>query len=270
MEGLRRADLGAVLDFVVDISEMEFEQPFPPELVARLTALVPSPGLVYRESDLQARRTPLMVDEIGPFQDRDDERYWISGPCPITDYRRTTGDLAAMRLADVMGKRRFRETSIYQDYFRADLVEHLLDVGLAAAPEWQRSFLFCRQRGDGEFSERDRLVLDVLRPHFAHLEAEAALRRRLAEVLRVADDEPEPARYGDLTAREREVVTLVAEGKTNAQIASELWVSPGTVKKHLENVYAKLGVGRRAAAVTYLRRQRLPGSASRSVGPDLS
>ncbi|MCI0347724.1 MAG: LuxR C-terminal-related transcriptional regulator [Chloroflexi bacterium] len=158
-----------------------------------------------------------------------------------------------MRLSDVMGQRRYRQTSVYQDYFAVDLVEHLLDVGLPAASGWQRSFLFCRQRGDGEFSERDRLVLDVLRPHFSNLEAEAALRRRLAEVLKVADDGPEQARYAGLTAREREVVTLVAEGKTNAQIAADLWVAPGTVKKHLENVYAKLGVGRRAAAAAFVR-----------------
>lgn len=41
---------------------------------------------------------------------------------------------------------------------------------------------------------------------------------------------------------------LAAHGKTNTQIAAELWVTPGTVKKHLENVYAKLGVTGRAAA----------------------
>ena len=96
-------------------------------------------------------------------------------------------------------------------------------------------------------------MLDALRPHFSHLEAEAALRRRLAEVLRAAESDLEQGRYTGLTAREREIVTLVAEGKTNAQIASQLWVSPGTVKKHLENVYAKLGVGRRAAAAALVR-----------------
>jgi DNA-binding CsgD family transcriptional regulator len=56
-----------------------------------------------------------------------------------------------------------------------------------------------------------------------------------------------------LTAREREIVAMVAEGKTNAQVAADLWVSPATVKKHLENVYQKLGVGSRAAAVGMVR-----------------
>jgi DNA-binding CsgD family transcriptional regulator len=52
-----------------------------------------------------------------------------------------------------------------------------------------------------------------------------------------------------LTAREREVLSLVARGKTNAEVAEVLWLAPSTVRKHLENVYAKLGVKTRTAAV---------------------
>jgi DNA-binding CsgD family transcriptional regulator len=52
----------------------------------------------------------------------------------------------------------------------------------------------------------------------------------------------------DLTAREREVLAWVARGKTNTQIAEFLWLAPSTVRKHLENVYEKLGVTTRTAA----------------------
>jgi DNA-binding CsgD family transcriptional regulator len=54
---------------------------------------------------------------------------------------------------------------------------------------------------------------------------------------------------GRLTAREREVLAWVARGKTNAEIAALLWLAPSTVRKHLENVNAKLGVNTRTAAV---------------------
>ena len=53
-----------------------------------------------------------------------------------------------------------------------------------------------------------------------------------------------------LTARESQVLAWVARGKTNPEVAEMLWVSPTTVRKHLENVYAKLGVHTRTAAVT--------------------
>jgi DNA-binding CsgD family transcriptional regulator len=53
----------------------------------------------------------------------------------------------------------------------------------------------------------------------------------------------------ELTPREREILAWVARGKTNPEIAELLWVAPGTVRKHLENVYTKLGVNTRTAAV---------------------
>jgi DNA-binding CsgD family transcriptional regulator len=55
-----------------------------------------------------------------------------------------------------------------------------------------------------------------------------------------------------LTRREREIVGLVAEGLSNAEIAGMLWVAQSTVAKHLEHAYSKLGVHSRTAAVAQL------------------
>jgi DNA-binding CsgD family transcriptional regulator len=54
-----------------------------------------------------------------------------------------------------------------------------------------------------------------------------------------------------LTPREQEILDLVAEGRTNAEIAETLWLAPGTVRRHLENVFAKLGVHTRTAAAAF-------------------
>jgi DNA-binding CsgD family transcriptional regulator len=63
-----------------------------------------------------------------------------------------------------------------------------------------------------------------------------------------------------LTAREREVVAHVAEGRTNSEIAFLLGISAETVRKHLENAYEKLGVHTRTGAVaaTFGRVQTVP------------
>jgi DNA-binding CsgD family transcriptional regulator/PAS domain-containing protein len=60
---------------------------------------------------------------------------------------------------------------------------------------------------------------------------------------------PEGLRSLGLTRREAEVLQLVAMGKENAVIAAELGIAEGTVRKHLERVYPKLGVSSRVAAV---------------------
>ncbi|WP_350346825.1 response regulator transcription factor [Agromyces sp. G08B096] len=63
------------------------------------------------------------------------------------------------------------------------------------------------------------------------------------------------ARDGDhrLTAREAEVLSLVAGGRSNRDIGRELFLSEATVKSHLVHIFAKLGVGSRTAAVARAR-----------------
>jgi DNA-binding NarL/FixJ family response regulator len=60
-----------------------------------------------------------------------------------------------------------------------------------------------------------------------------------------------PATIGGLTARELEVLRLVAAGKTNREIAATLIISDHTVRRHLQNIFAKLGVPSRAAATAF-------------------
>jgi DNA-binding CsgD family transcriptional regulator len=79
--------------------------------------------------------------------------------------------------------------------------------------------------------------------------------------LRLGDRQVTVSRSGDallleearddlgLSSREREILAWLARGKTNSEIAEALWIAPTTVRKHLENIYAKLGVRTRTAAV---------------------
>ena len=62
-----------------------------------------------------------------------------------------------------------------------------------------------------------------------------------------------------LTPREREVLSLVAEGMSNQAIALRLDVTEGTVKAHLTNVYQRIGVLDRTEAARWARRNGLAG-----------
>ena len=62
---------------------------------------------------------------------------------------------------------------------------------------------------------------------------------------------PAAGRAGGLTARELEVVRLVATGRTNRAIAEELVISEKTVARHVSNVFAKLGVSSRSAVTAF-------------------
>jgi DNA-binding CsgD family transcriptional regulator len=62
----------------------------------------------------------------------------------------------------------------------------------------------------------------------------------------VTEEEAPPAA---LTAREIEVLSCIADGRTSSEIARLLWLTPATVRKHLEDIYRKLGVSSRTAAL---------------------
>ncbi|MFG3132784.1 response regulator transcription factor [Streptomyces tendae] len=86
-----------------------------------------------------------------------------------------------------------------------------------------------------------------------------SIQRRLLERLSESEagTESQPRRAGPpeppdgLTARETEVLVLIAEGLNNTQIASRLQVSTATVKTHINNLFAKTGIKDRAQAVRY-------------------
>jgi len=98
-----------------------------------------------------------------------------------------------------------------------------------------------RAAGD---EERARLELDAARTAFEGLDAKRDARR----VANLLDD---ARAAGGLSARETEVLRLVATGKTNKQIAAELSLSEHTISRHLQNIFTKLGVSSRAAATAF-------------------
>jgi DNA-binding NarL/FixJ family response regulator len=80
----------------------------------------------------------------------------------------------------------------------------------------------------------------------------ASLARRVGEFFAAGPPGPAEA-FPQLTAREREILDLVAAGRTNAQIAAALYLSPKTVRNTVSNVFAKLQVADRAEAIIRAR-----------------
>jgi DNA-binding NarL/FixJ family response regulator len=116
-----------------------------------------------------------------------------------------------------------------------------LDLGLA----WSA----LKQGADG-FVHAQMDPAQVLRAVEVVQKGELAAPRQLLRYLLHQNEKPE---IGDLTARGREILEMVVEGLSNAQIAGRLYLSESTIKQHLGAVYRKLGVRNRTEAAKTMR-----------------
>jgi DNA-binding NarL/FixJ family response regulator len=109
--------------------------------------------------------------------------------------------------------------------------------------------LACRAMGDDDTAA---LELEAARDVFAQLGAAPDLARIDSLARSVSSDD-----VHGLTAREMQVLRLVAAGETNRAIASKLILSERTVDRHVSNIFAKLGVSSRAAATAHAYKHQL-------------
>ena len=123
-----------------------------------------------------------------------------------------------------------------------------LDAPFEAARVRMLVALACRALGDEESADME---FDAAGAVFHQLGAGPDLARLAALSRRAA------ASAGGLTVRQVEILRLVAAGKTNREIAETLSISDHTVRRHLQNIFAKLGVPSRAAATAFALQHNL-------------
>jgi DNA-binding CsgD family transcriptional regulator len=239
---LSGSDYRGILEFVHAAGEVDGTDPFPEQVLARLRELVPCDTVSYGDFDRDFNReghvwrtgvrysgepraavTPAIVEAHARLANQYPYRPWSP------EARR------ALRWSDLLSRREWHALDLYWEVCRALDGEYELELWLATPDGIAGGFGFDNLKRD--FSERDKLVLDTLQPHLVQLWRNAAARQRESRSLAA------------LTPREREILLWVARGKSNREIAAVLYLAPGTIRKHLDNVYDKLGVSNRAGAV---------------------
>lgn len=161
------------------------------------------------------------------------------------------------RLSDFYSQRQFRRTTMGAYAGRAGFRREIMLPLPPDGPNDRRLLLF--RKAGPDFTDRDALLLTLLRPHLYSLHLRQRYRNR---------------GLPPLTARQMEILRMVAAGLSNGQIARALNIGEATVGKHLENIFSRLDVANRAAAAitwTYLDdhapHQVRPDRIQRGQGP---
>ena len=243
MKRLSAADLEAALDFLEEAHEVEGPAPFTPELLDRLAELTHCEEAAYFEVDHPRRVLSERIvgaSSRTPFYGMTDDVWACTRTVELNRYKVASG-AGPVVLADVF-TRRLRRHPDFNPNFRAGGWGDEIHVDLDPPRRWRAELAIY---GSADFGPGERMTMQLLRPHFEGLFRAATHRRRLATLSSKAT--------ADLTPREREVMLRVADGLSDGDIASALVVERSTVRKHLENVYEKLGVRSRTAALAKLR-----------------
>jgi DNA-binding CsgD family transcriptional regulator len=237
---LSHGELRGALEFVHAASSACGPEPFPRPVVESLARLVPGESVSYYEWSLRSpvsQTAAVEVPTLSTPADVVEATRHLCATYPLSNLRLRTA-MQPYRLSDFISLRALHRLEYYDHVLRPFGIEHQMRVWLPAPHGTSRVFYFSRRSADGDFDDRERGVLELLRPFLVALRERFDLRNAAA-----------PMVSNGLTEREAEILGWVARGKTNHEIAALLVVSPHTVRKHLENVYAKLGVHTRTAAV---------------------
>jgi DNA-binding CsgD family transcriptional regulator len=214
---------------------------FPRSILRELAELVPCDNVTYTVNDAY-RRCNLggvsLVCYDGTSSASDDEQmnafywqhFWSLPQCSYPD--RTADWTTVVRESDFGSAEEFARGRLVE-YLSMIGARHVIQMPLTPAGPVTHRILLWRTGGRG-FSDRERMLLTLVRPHVDAIH-QTRLRRQ--------------TRRGQLTDRQLDLLRHVAAGLDNRQIAQRLAISEATVRKHLENIYTRLEVTSRTAAV---------------------
>ena len=244
MTAIAERDLAQVLD-VLDAGRSAPPGPrrMSTEVLTALHALVASDAVTFADLEVSTCTFYALDDYDGSTgssldhpESAPEDPFWEHyAGSRFCSYPTDTGDDRTVTMrGDFFSLREWRQTAMHRTVFAADGVTDELMCPVASRGPRSGRLMFFRCGGP-DFDERDRAVMALLRPHLAEL---------------VTLRSPQPAEQ--LTPRQAELMRLVAAGQTNAEIAAAMFVSPHTVRTHLENIFERLQVTSRTAAVARL------------------
>ena len=241
---MRQGEYGdsRLLELVGDVMALLDLEEYLGGVLTALQRVVPARWVSLNEMSSAGVHTAIVEPEL------DEEWYRLFGELgqenPLYQRYLSTGDGRAYRFTDVTTREELEATRLFQDFYRPLGVNH--QIAFTLPGDADRVVAIALSRNGSDFSDEERDFLNRARPFLIQAYRNAMAYSGQSPGGR--SDLVEPLVASGLTAREAEVMSLVAVGTSTADIATRCELSPRTVQKHLERAFRKLGVTSRSAA----------------------
>lgn len=154
------------------------------------------------------------------------------------------------RETDIISDEHRMETDYYKNVYMPNKWHYSMQMVFARKKKFCGSVTLYRNKGREDFSYDDVMTLDMLKDHmsfrlYGEVERLSAGNARLSVHQAVT-------KYS-LTKREEEIIREVITGKDNEEISEKLVISLNTLKKHLDNIYKKMGINRKSQLLTQIK-----------------
>ncbi len=283
------ADLRSVLDLAADLADLDGGEAIAPVLLRGLAGTVGADAATLTHLHLDTQHEVVVRWPAVPPDKRVLEGYPVLGHthplrAPIRSMPRPPAHPdAAVRISDVLSERAWRASALHRDVMTGTADQ--LCLPLHRRDGAVRAVTLTRHAGT--FTDRQRDLLVASGPHVAAALRRAPVNRTMGFQLAPRpgwvplstapgvhglapspprDDAEEPRRPADagnpgtLSGRESQVLALVVDGLTDAQIARRLDLRPSTVSRHLHRIYSRHGLANRAAAARFYGSLALAGA----------
>lgn len=161
-----------------------------------------------------------------------------------------TGASMVCRDTDLFDEERRRKSEYYTKIYRSNNWHYSIHMVLGKGKDFFGIVTFYRAIGKSDFEQDDIFVLDMLKDHLTYrLFKDCQHGASIEEKLTVT----QACEKYELTKREHTILSLLMEGKDNFAICNELSISVNTLKKHILNIYRKLGIRNRVQLFKMVR-----------------
>lgn len=176
--------------------------------------------------------------------ERYEQYYWQCDPITskLQRYKR------AVLVDEVMPHKALAGTEFYQDFLQQDGLHHGVNLYIYDGNRNIADFRIWRRRGQKAFDKDELAILDLLAPHARNA------------ILNAMPPKPSNNRaallqkiHPDISAREAEIANQLALGLSDKAVAQQLHIAYATVRSHINSLYSKTGIHRRAAFLHYLQ-----------------